>query len=88
MSYREIYYLVNRSWHSLLCFIDLTPNSCLNAALNIYSSCLCLDPLNHIHDTKEALMCHSLPVILRAHFNPLQFFNALQTQPHDQPARH
>jgi len=27
-------------------------------------------------------MCHSVPVFLRARFNPLQFFNPLQTRNH------
>jgi len=73
--------------YSLICFIDQTPNSCLNTALNIYSPCLCFHPLNHNHDTKEALMCHSVPVFLRACFNPWQFFNALHgcNQTLDQP---
>jgi hypothetical protein len=29
-----------------------------------------VDPLNHNHDTKYDLMCHSVPVFLRACFNP------------------
>jgi len=28
-------------------------------------------PLDHNHDTKESFMCHSVPVLLHAHFNPL-----------------
>jgi len=71
ISYREIRYPVNSSWHTV-CLL-YRPNSYLNAALYIYSSRLCFHPLNHNHDTKEALMCHSVPVFLRAHFNPLQF---------------
>jgi len=56
--------------------------------MNIYSSRLCLHPLNHNHDTKEPFMYHSVPVFLRACFNPWQFFQCVTgTQRNDQPAR-
>jgi hypothetical protein len=58
--------------HTLLCFMDQTPDS---TALNIYSSCLCVHPLYHNHDTKEAFMCHSVPVSLCALSSPLQNSN-------------
>jgi hypothetical protein len=34
---------------------------------------LMFHPLNRNHDTKEAVMCHSVPVSLCARFNPLQY---------------
>ena len=56
--------------------------------MNIYSSRLCLHPLNHNHDTKEAFMDHSVPVFLSACFNPWQFFQCVTgTKRNDQPAR-
>jgi hypothetical protein len=50
------------------------PNSwqLCKTALNIYSSNLCFHPSNHNHDTKEAFMCHSVPVYLCDLFNPFQ----------------
>ena len=41
-----------------------------NTPLKIYSSRLCFHPSNHNHDTKDAFMCHSLPVSLHVCFNP------------------
>ena len=46
--------------------------------MNIYSSRLCLHPLNHNHDTKEAFMCHSVPVFYVLVSIHDSFFNALQ----------
>ena len=63
----EICYIVKRLAHSLLCFIDQTPNR----ALNIYSSCISFLPLNHSHDTKAYLKCHSIPVSLHAFFKSI-----------------
>ena len=40
--------------------------------MNVYSTQLCFHPLNHNHDTKEAFMCHSVPVSLCALFISLQ----------------
>jgi len=82
ISYREIRYLVNIVGIQFACFTDQTPNNCLHAALNVYSSRLCFHPLNHNHDTKEALICYSVPIFLRARFKPIQFFNALQGRKH------
>ena len=83
ISYTEIRYIGKRSWHSVCNALLpklLTAAQC--SSLNIYSSFLCFHPWNHNHDTKEALMCHSFPVFLRARFNPIQFFNPLQGRNH------
>ena len=55
ISYREICYLVNSSWHSVCSALLPKLLTATNAAMNIYSSCLCVHPLNHNHDRKEAL---------------------------------
>jgi hypothetical protein len=39
----------------------------------VYLSRLRFHPLNHNHDTKYEFMCHSVPVFLRARFNPQQY---------------
>ena len=45
-----------------------------NTALNIYSSCICFHPLNHNYFIKEAFMCHSVPLLQHARFNPWQCY--------------
>jgi len=55
VSYREIHYPVNSSSHTVCSALLPKLLTATNAAMNIYSSCLCVHPLNHNHDTKEAL---------------------------------
>jgi len=73
ISYGDICYLGNRSWHNRLSFVGHSwqlPNT----ALNNDSSCLCLHTLNRNHDIKEAFMCHSGPVLQHDRFNPWQCY--------------
>ena len=57
-----------------------------NAALNVYSSRICFHPLNHNHVTKEASVCHSIPVFLHAHLIHDSMQCPAGTQPNHQPA--
>jgi len=58
-----------------------------NTALNIYSSRFCFHPINHNHVTKEASMCHSVPVFLCARLIHDSMQSVTGTQPNDKPAR-
>jgi hypothetical protein len=69
--YREICYLVNRSW---MCFIDQTPDSCL-IQLWIFIHHACFHPLHHNHDIKEAFVSFSSTFTTR----PFQSMTVLHT---------
>jgi hypothetical protein len=71
ISCTEIRYLVNRSWHTVCCVLYTKFLSATQYSSEYLSIMLMFHPLNHNHYTKEAFMCHSVPVSICALNNPL-----------------
>ena len=67
---------------SLPRFIAQTPNSCLMQLFEHLFIMLMFSSVLSQSRYKRSVVCHSVPVLLRAHFNPLQFFNSLLGRNH------
>ena len=71
ISYTEIRYLVNRISHTVCCALYTKFLTATQYSSEYLFIMLMFHPLKHNHNTKEAFLCHSVPVSLCALINPL-----------------
>jgi hypothetical protein len=69
ISYTYVCYRVNRRGIQFSVLVDQNPD-CYLKHLSMFLMVM-FHSLNNNHDIKEAVICHSVPVSLCAHFNPL-----------------
>jgi hypothetical protein len=61
------------TWHTVFCALYPKPLTATYYSSEYFFIMLMFHPLNHNHNTKEAVMCHSVTVFLHACFNPLKY---------------
>jgi hypothetical protein len=62
-----------QTWHTVFCAVYTTLLTATQYSSEYSFIMLMFHPINHYHNTKESSMCHSVPVLLHACFNPLQY---------------
>ena len=87
ISYRETRYLVNRSWHSLLCFTDQTSDSCLTQPWIFIHHAYVF--IHHITNTIQKRLLYVIQ--FQFIYVPVSIHDSIQlvigTQQNGQPAR-